>query len=108
MGKSSVGPKPGGVDNDCVDGGWIEAKTLWQGILWSEFRLRFAFRGYTPGCFAKSAQAFENVWVAEGQFSRVWKLLIKSGLREVVVRVVVRKDLSLGGVNRDAGRRFGR
>jgi hypothetical protein len=29
------------------------------------FRLRFAFRGYTPGCFAKSVEVVENALVAD-------------------------------------------
>ena len=39
-------------------------RLLRRGVLRLEFRLRFAFRGHTPGCFAKSAQAVENGQVA--------------------------------------------
>jgi len=75
----------------------------WQ-VLTGGFRLRFAFRGYTPGCFAKSVESVENARVAEGLIARVWKLLKMNWLREVVVR----RDAGLEGVRRKVDRKFGR
>jgi|HubBroStandDraft_2_1064218.scaffolds.fasta_scaffold457803_1 hypothetical protein len=41
----------------------------------AELRLRFAFGGYTPGCFPKSGEVVEKIGFAEGIKPRVWKVL---------------------------------
>ena len=95
---------PSGPAMGASQGVFVGAKARRRRILLNGFRLRFAFRGIPPGCFAKSAQIIENGRVAEEHFSRVWKLLKKSGLRVVVIR----RDSSLGGVERSAAFKFGR
>lgn len=53
---------------------WVGRREL-RRILRLWFRRRFAFRGYTPVCFAKSVQGFKNELVAGGRKIRVCKRL---------------------------------
>jgi hypothetical protein len=54
---------------------------LISALFGAKFRLGFAFRGYTPGCFVKSGEVVWNVEVADWRNSSVWKVLIWKELR---------------------------